>query len=189
MPGPGDLTIDDNDLDGGAVSINVVTNGLPLSNIKMRRNYFGRNQRLLAGRSWRVHPTASRTSPDRSGPIPANPSKFPRLDPIRPRHGGVSSWGGTMSERAKDFLERLAFTVAFVVVGPAIRTLTGINGSWAIPSLPGCQIIKTFSPTGWRSEYRGIPPTPRHCPCHRRNSPAAPADAPAVDSDDPEDYS
>ena len=46
-----------------------------------------------------------------------------------------------MSERAKDFLERLAFTVAFVVVGLAIPYLTGINESWAIPIVAGLQII------------------------------------------------
>jgi len=49
-----------------------------------------------------------------------------------------------MSERSKDFLERLAFTVAFVVVGLAIPYLTGINESWAIPIVAGLQIIKNL---------------------------------------------
>ena len=62
----GDLTIDDNDLDGGAVSINVVTNGLPLSNIKMRRNYFGRNQRLV-GKA--IMARASHCVPDITGSV------------------------------------------------------------------------------------------------------------------------
>lgn len=45
----GDLQLDDNDIDGGQVSVNVVTNGNPLSNIKMRRNHFGRAQTIAGG--------------------------------------------------------------------------------------------------------------------------------------------
>ena len=50
-----------------------------------------------------------------------------------------------MSERAKDFLERLAFTVAFVVVGLAIPYLTGINDRGLFPSLPGCRSSKPLA--------------------------------------------
>ena len=49
-----------------------------------------------------------------------------------------------MSERSKDFLERLAFTVAFVVVGLAIPYLTGINEAWVVPIVAGLQIIKNL---------------------------------------------
>jgi len=94
-----------------------------------------------------------------------------------------------MSERAKDFLERLAFTVAFVVVGLAIPYLTGINESWAIPIVAGLQIIKNLL-----AQQVGDPNTagftdPAPLPVSPAELPAAPADAPAVDSDDPEDYS
>ena len=94
-----------------------------------------------------------------------------------------------MSERAKDFLERLAFTVAFVVVGLAIPYLTGINESWAIPIVAGLQIIKNLlaqqvgdPATSGFTETVPPPPDPAELP-------AAPVDAPAVDSEDPEDYS
>ncbi len=49
-----------------------------------------------------------------------------------------------MSERTKDFLERLAFTVAFVAVGLAIPYLTGINEAWAVPIVAGLQIVKNL---------------------------------------------
>jgi hypothetical protein len=49
-----------------------------------------------------------------------------------------------MSERAKDFLERLAFTVAFVAVGLAIPYLTGLNEAWAVPIVAGLQIAKNL---------------------------------------------
>lgn len=49
-----------------------------------------------------------------------------------------------MSEKSKDFLERLAFTVAFVAVGLAIPYLTGLNEAWAVPIVAGLQIIKNL---------------------------------------------
>ena len=74
-----------------------------------------------------------------------------------------------MSERAKDFLERLAFTVAFVVVGLAIPYLTGINEAWVVPIVAGLQIIKNLSPSRSAIPTPRASPIPRHCPCHRRN--------------------
>ena len=62
----GDLTIDDNDIDGGSASINIVTNGLPLSNIKIRRNHFGRGQRL-AGKA--ILANAKHCVPDITGSV------------------------------------------------------------------------------------------------------------------------
>ena len=49
-----------------------------------------------------------------------------------------------MSEKSKDFLERLAFTVAFVAVGLAIPYLTGLNEAWAVPIVAGLQIAKNL---------------------------------------------
>jgi len=49
-----------------------------------------------------------------------------------------------MNERTKDFLERLAFTVAFVAVGLAIPYFAGINEAWAIPIAAGLQIVKNL---------------------------------------------
>ena len=92
-----------------------------------------------------------------------------------------------MSERAKDFLERLAFTVAFVVVGLAIPYLTGINEAWVVPIVAGLQIIKNLLAqqvgdpnTAGFTDTAPLPVSPAELP-------AAPT--PAVDSEDPEDYS
>jgi len=49
-----------------------------------------------------------------------------------------------MRERTKDFLERLAFAVAFVAVGLAIPYFTGVNEAWAVPIVAGLQIIKNL---------------------------------------------
>lgn len=76
----GDLTIDDNDIDGGAASINIVTNGLPLSNIKIRRNHFGRGQRL-AGKA--ILANAKHCVPDITGSVWADTG-----EPITVSKGG-----------------------------------------------------------------------------------------------------
>ena len=94
-----------------------------------------------------------------------------------------------MSERAKDFLERLAFTVAFVVVGLAIPYLTGINEAWVVPIVAGLQIIKNLL-----AQQVGVPGTAGFTataalPVSPAGLRAVPAEPPAVDSDDPEDYS
>ena len=116
---------------------------------------------------------ASHCVPDITGSVWADTGEpvkgFQRLDPIQPRHGGVSSCRRHHVRTCEDFLERLAFTVAFVVVGLAIPYLTGINESWAIPIVAGLQIIRTFSRSGSAIPTPRALPIPRHCPCHRRN--------------------
>lgn len=45
----GDLVVDDCDIDGGAVSINVVTKGNTISGMKVTNSRFGRGQRVVGG--------------------------------------------------------------------------------------------------------------------------------------------
>lgn len=75
----GDLQLDDNDIDGGAASINIVTNGAPLSNIKMRRNRFGRGQRIPGAAIMR---NPKHCQPDTTGSVWADTG-----EPIIPKLG------------------------------------------------------------------------------------------------------
>jgi len=49
-----------------------------------------------------------------------------------------------MSQRAKDFIERLGFTLLFVAVGLAIPYFTGSSEAWAVPIVAGLQIVKNM---------------------------------------------